>query len=214
MHDPNVDIKKKVENVVNEVIGEDHGTVTIPGPTRQNIPISEFTTQYFFTLAFPALFLFGTVDYMSDWAEHLLWYDDGRFAHHQYFKFVVHNLMRKSALENCNFVVNQKLGDNHLSVSELKNKINDGDNSIAKKVLYFGASLRGTTQYWSQRGKELMALIQYQINAKQGLPSFFNTGSDTISNLLENYFQNIFMKLVEKKYRIFLCEQLIIVSQL
>jgi hypothetical protein len=45
-----------------------------------------------------------------------------------------------------------------------KNKINDGDNSIAKKGLYFGASLRGTTQYWSQRGKELRALIQYQIN--------------------------------------------------
>jgi hypothetical protein len=45
--DPNVDIKKKVENVVNAVIGEDHGgvtvnkkgTVTIPWPTRQNIPI-------------------------------------------------------------------------------------------------------------------------------------------------------------------------------
>jgi hypothetical protein len=51
----------------------------------------------------------------------------------------------------------------------------DGDNSIAKKVLYFGASLRGTTQYWSHRGKELGALIQYQINAKQGLPSFFTT---------------------------------------
>jgi hypothetical protein len=50
--DPNVDIKKKVENVINAVIGEDHGTVTIPGPTRQNIPISEFTTQYFFTTFF------------------------------------------------------------------------------------------------------------------------------------------------------------------
>jgi hypothetical protein len=46
------------------------------------------------------------------------------------------------------------------------------DNSIAKKVLYFGASLRGTTQYWSQRGKELRALIQYQINEKQGLPLY------------------------------------------
>jgi hypothetical protein len=39
--DPNVDIKKTVENVVNAVIGEDHGgvtvnkkgTVTIPWPT-------------------------------------------------------------------------------------------------------------------------------------------------------------------------------------
>ena len=59
----------------------------------------------------------------------------------------------------------------------MKYKINDGDNSIAKTVLYFGASLRGTTQYWSQKGKELRALIQYQINEKQGLPSFFTTGS-------------------------------------
>jgi hypothetical protein len=87
--DPNVDIKKNVENVVNVGIGEDHGgvtvnkkgTVTIPWPTRQNIPIFEFTTQYCFTLAFPALFPFGTgdfhinghrtVDYVSDWAGHL-----------------------------------------------------------------------------------------------------------------------------------------------
>ena len=54
--DPNVDIKKKVENVVNEVIGEYHGgitvnkkgTVTIPWPTRPNIPISEFITQCFY----------------------------------------------------------------------------------------------------------------------------------------------------------------------
>lgn len=45
--------------------------------------------------------------------------------------------MRKKTLENCNFVVNQKLGGKHLSVSELKNKINDGDNSIGTKVLYF-----------------------------------------------------------------------------
>ena len=149
--DPNVDIKEKVENFVNVVIGEDHGgvtvnkkgTVTIPWPTRQNILISEFTTQYIFTMAFPALFPFGTgdfhinrprtVDYVSDWAEHLLWYDDERFVYHQYFKFVFHNMiMRTKAFENCNFVVNQKLGDKHLSVSELKSKINDGDNSITK----------------------------------------------------------------------------------
>jgi hypothetical protein len=45
-------------------------------------------------------------------------------------------IMRKKALENCNFVVNQKLGDKHLSVSELKNKINDGDNSITKKFIF------------------------------------------------------------------------------
>jgi hypothetical protein len=36
-----------------------------------------------------------------------------------------------------------------------------------KKSWKFGASLRGTTQYWSHRGKELGALIQYQINANK-----------------------------------------------
>ncbi|CAG2185621.1 unnamed protein product [Mytilus edulis] len=119
-----------------------------------------------------------TVSSMCDWAEHLLWYDDGRFAHHPYFKFVVHNMiMRKRAIENSNFVVHQKLGEQHLSISELREKIEKGDNSLAKKILYFGASLRGTSQYWAQRAKELRALIQYQINDKKGLPAFFTTGS-------------------------------------
>ena len=48
---------------------------------------------------------------------------------------------------------------------------------LQKKILYFGAPLRGTPQYWVQRAKELRALTQYQINAKKGLPSFFSTGS-------------------------------------
>jgi hypothetical protein len=71
---------KKVENVVNTVIGEDHGgvtvnkkgTVTIPWPTRKYIPISEFTTQYVFTLAFPALFPFGPGDFTLIGLEHLI----------------------------------------------------------------------------------------------------------------------------------------------
>ena len=86
-------------------------------------------------------------------------------------------IMRKRVLENSNFVVNQKLGDKHLSVSELRETIKKGDQSIGKKILYFGSSLRGTSQYWSQRARELRALIQFQINEKQGLPSFFSTGS-------------------------------------
>lgn len=43
--------------------------------------------------------------------------------------------------------------------------------------MYFGANLRGTSQYWAQRGKELCSLIQFQINEGKGLPAFFTTGS-------------------------------------
>lgn len=71
---------------------------------------------------------------MADWAEHLLWYDDGRFANHPYFKFIAHNMIsRKKALENGSFVANQKLGDEHLTISDLKEKIENGDILLHKK---------------------------------------------------------------------------------
>lgn len=171
--DSNIQIREKVENIVHEIIGENHGevtinrqgTITIPWPTRDNIPVSEFTTQHFFTLAFPALFPYGSGDFffnrpltlssMAHWAEHLIWYNDGRFAKHPYFKFVVHNMiMRKRALEQSGFIIKQKLGDQQFTITELKKLIENGDTSVCQKILYFGGNLRGTTQYWEQRGKE------------------------------------------------------------
>jgi signal recognition particle subunit SEC65 len=194
--EPAVNIRERVETVVADVVGNNNvnvqinrqGTVTIPWPTRSDIPISEFTTRYFFTMAFPYLFPYGTGDFhvnrprtctsLADWADHLIWYQDGRFAHHQYFKFVVHNMiMRKRAFENSSFIVKQQLGEDHITISDLREQIQNGDNSVAKKILYFGSSLRGTSQYWAQRGRELRSLIQFQINEGNGLPSFFTTGS-------------------------------------
>ena len=164
------------------------GTITIPWPTRGDVPVSEFVTSHFFTMAFPCLFPYGagdfhvkrprTCNYMADWAGHLLWFEDGRFANHQYFKFVVHNMiLRKRAIENSNFIVNQKLGDAHISVSDIKKKLQDGDNSIAKKIIYLSSNLRGTAQYWAQEAKELRSLVQFNINEGNGLPSYFCTGS-------------------------------------
>ncbi|XP_061185109.1 uncharacterized protein LOC133193155 [Saccostrea echinata] len=154
-------------------------------PTRDNIPISEFTTKYFFTLAFPCLIPYGTGNFhvnrprtcssMTEWADHLLWYKDGRFARHPYFKFIVHNIiMRKRTLEQSTYIIKQQLGDEHMTVSELKEQLQNGNNSIPEKNLYFGANLRGTSQYWAQRAKELRALIHYQINEGHGLPFFFH----------------------------------------
>ena len=192
---PSINIRDEVEKVVEEVVGPQHGQVTynrriitIPWPTRNGEPVSEFTTRNFFTLAFPCLFPTGMDDFymnrprtctsMADWAEHLIWYSDGRFAKHQYFKFIVHNMiMRKRTLEQSTYIVSQQLGDKHISVSDIKEKLQRGDKSIAEKILYFGASLRGTDQYWAQRAKELRSLIQFQINEGKGLPSFFTTGS-------------------------------------
>ena len=85
--------------------------------------------------------------------------------------------MRKRVLEQSTFIFRQKLGDSHLTLSDLKEKLPTGDQSIANKILYFSASLRGTSQYWNQRSEELRALIQFKIHEGHGLPSFFTTGS-------------------------------------
>ncbi len=205
--DTSVNIKEQVTKVVEDAVSPDTGSrkaVTIPWPTRDDVPLSEFTTRSFFTLAFPCLFPHGVGDFhinrtrtchsMSDWAEHLMWYKDGRFAQHKYFKFIVHNMiMRKRTLEQSTYIVKQQLGDEQLTISDLKQKLQNGDTSIAKKILYFGASLRGTSQYWAQRSRELRSLIQFQINEGNGLPSFFTTGScaeyhyKPLRRLLEQY---------------------------
>jgi hypothetical protein len=191
-----VDVRQQVEDAVRDVVGDNHGPVTenrrkqitIPWPTRGCHPLSEHTTNHFFTMAFPTLFPFGDADFrmnrpitcssMADWADHLLWYEDGRFAKHQYFKFITHNIIiRKRTLEQTKFIVQQKLGEDHLTVDELKEMLNRNDNSIAKKILYFSNTLRGTPQYWHQRSKELNSLIQFNISEGNGLPSMFTTSS-------------------------------------
>ena len=102
-------------------------------------------------------------------------------------------ILRKRAIENSNVIVNQKLGDAHISVSDIKEKLLDGDNSIAKKIIYLSSNLRGTAQYWAQKAKELRSLVQFNINEGNGLPSYFCTGScaeiyfKSLSRILSQY---------------------------
>lgn len=67
--DNNINIKEKVQNIVSDVLGNSSSSnasvrqdkkevLTLPWPTRGSNPLSEFSTQYFFTLAFPCLFPF------------------------------------------------------------------------------------------------------------------------------------------------------------
>ena len=102
--EPGVNVQAQLEAAVNEVVsepreGEPENTQrrverpVIPWPTTDRTPASEFTTPYFFTMAFPCLFSYGKSDFhinrsvtcpsLHDWGEHLLWYQDGRFARHK-----------------------------------------------------------------------------------------------------------------------------------
>ena len=46
-------------------------------------------------------------------------------------------IMSRRAIDNSNYIVKQKLGEKQLTISELKEKIQNGDNSIGRKILYF-----------------------------------------------------------------------------
>lgn len=139
-----------MEDIVdqNESAKSKQSVCRIPWPTRDNVPISEFTTKFFFTLAFPCLFPYGTGDFyvnrpvtcssMAQWADHLIWYKDGRFAKHSYFKFIVHNIIiRKRTLEQSTYIVKQQLGDEHMTISELKEQLQNGMAIIASLKKFF-----------------------------------------------------------------------------
>ncbi len=207
--DDATDIRAEVQKIVNEVMGDSgeiEGTkksITITWPSKGDTPISEYTTKFFFSMAFPSLFPYAKAEFfhsrirpcelLADWADHLMWYEDGRFARHPFFKFVVHNMIqRRRALQQTRFIVKNKLKDS-LTVDDLREMINKGDMKVADNILYFSASLRGTNQYWEQRHRELKALLQYKIYEGQGLPSIFATGScaefyfKPLRRILRNY---------------------------
>ena len=106
----------------------------------------------------------------------------------------MHNMItRKRALEQSRYFVDQQLGDPHITVTDLQERLARGDAAFTNKFLYFGARLRGTTRYWHQRRRELRALVEYMVNEKNGLPSFFMTKScaefyfPPLRRLLEQY---------------------------
>ena len=98
------------------------------------------------------------------------------FANDQYFKFTVHNVIKRT-LEQNTYIVRQQLGDEQFTLSSPKEQLKKGDISIAQKNLYFRSCLRGTDQYWAQGSKELRSLVQFKINEGSGHPSFFATGT-------------------------------------
>jgi len=68
--EPGVNVQVHVEAAINEVVSEPTEVETegarrgverpvIPWPTTNTTPVSEFTTPYFFTMAFPCLFPYG-----------------------------------------------------------------------------------------------------------------------------------------------------------
>ena len=152
-------------------------------PTCGSTPISEFTTEGYWTQAFPTLFPTGAGDFRSprvrsvtlaDYQKHLMRYKDGRFAQHPRFRyFALNTLMRWRALETSRVFIKQNPEEAKLPVEELQEMSKTSATpDFASKVFHFGKSLHGSKQYWLMQRRNLFAMQE-----KLGKPSCFFTPS-------------------------------------
>ena len=151
-------------------------------PTLGEAPINEFTTEGYFSLAFPTLFPTGAADFLGqrcnqvtigNYFTHLLKYDDGRFAKHPRFRFFALNTeMRRRALQAGRIYIKQNPGDAQLTVDDLRDMVGRGGEAFSNRVLRYASSLRGTRQYWFKQRGRLISMVD-----TLGLPTIFFTHS-------------------------------------
>ena len=151
---------------------------TLMWPSIGGMPLNEFTTEGYFTCAFPTLFPTGAGDFLGqrqipanigNYFKHLLQYNDGRFARHPRFRFFALNTeMRHHALQTGRVYVKQHPGDGHLSLYELRDMVGRQGEAFSNRVLYYASSLRGTKQYWQRQRSRLLSMVD-----TLGLPTIF-----------------------------------------
>lgn len=154
----------------------------VPWPTRSETPINEFSTEGYFSCAFPVLFPTGAADFLAprqnkvtigNYLKHLMLYDDGRFSKHCRFRyFALNTEMRWRAIQTGRVYVHQNPDDHHLSIEELRDMVGREAESFSSRVLHYAASLRGTRQYWMRQRSNLMAMVD-----ALGMPTIFFTHS-------------------------------------
>jgi hypothetical protein len=132
------------------------------------------------TRAFPTLFPDGSGDFyanrlrkidLGDYFAHLMKFEGGHFARHRRFPwFAFNTLQRQRTHSQAKIFLKQNHEAGRMTTEELKALLEEGDHSIARKMIRYGAKLRGTRAYWHARQNELIDMIRVK-----GSPHFFFT---------------------------------------
>jgi hypothetical protein len=122
--------QEAVQQSVEQRQSSSSSSATMMWPSIGGMPINEFTTEGYFSCAFPTLFPTGAGDFLGqrqiqvtigNYFKHLMMYDDSRFAKHPRFRFFALNTeMRWRALQTGRVYVKQHPGDAQLSLDELR----------------------------------------------------------------------------------------------
>ena len=122
-------------------------------PRINGNPVNEFQTSGYIACAFLTLYPTGCADLHAEhlkdikpaeYFKHLLQYKDGRFAHHARWRYFALNFqMCWRALQEGKVYVKQNLTDAQITVTDIQERISQGDNYMADKIMRFGVGLRG-----------------------------------------------------------------------
>lgn len=133
-------------------------------------------------MAFPCLFPNGAGDFykprlrkveLGEYFTHLLRLQDGRFARHKRFPwFAFSTLQRQRAYNQARIFVRQNHDAARLTAANVREMLAEGDESIVRRMMCYGSTLRGTRAYWAQRRQELTDMINVT-----GSPHLFFTFS-------------------------------------
>jgi len=177
------DDKKLAEALYKE--GKKRNTPRLNWPTREVKPISEYNDLKLFCLAFPWLYPGGVGDInesrqhaieVSEWAQNLLYYEDGRFAKDKLWGFFTLNYIQRHRNQSQgHWFIKDFVGTVPPSLDSLHDQIMSGDHTFIDKLMYFGKVVPGSSAYWRSKKAELYSWISHHIEKGRGAPNIFLT---------------------------------------
>ncbi|XP_066926384.1 uncharacterized protein [Clytia hemisphaerica] len=215
----NSDADENVKNALRAFLGENsdleeilnNGVVADMGKlhtSKREKPIPELSTEGFFTMCYPHIFVNGACDItikaarnlkFEDWLSHIYFCKDNRVPAHRFLKFHLMNIsLRKKALDQGSFCVNQQINEKHITRDELLQQLEYQNESIPRKLLSMSANLVDTAPYWRERKNELDSLCFFMLKEFQVYPTYFDTSScaehhwPQLHNLLIKYLAEIY----------------------
>lgn len=164
----------------------DKSQISLNWPSIGEKAISEYDPQSkIFACAFPWLFPSGVGDFQdfrecnitaSEWAKHLIMYEDNRFVKDKMFCFFVLNYVtRRRNQSSGNFFVKQFSRNDNTDLKTLQQSIERGDCSFLNEITYFAKSVIGSDSYWRHKRSELYTWINHHIEMGNGPPTYFLT---------------------------------------
>lgn len=148
-------------------------------PETGSNAINEFTDEGYIARAFPALFPRGAADFRSprsisvsptEYFQHLMNYHDQRFAKDPRFRFfALNSTMRWQAITQGNVCVQRNSRLRNASLPEMREMLSK-DPSLARQIMFYGSTLRGTRSFWFTRCGELLDMV-----SQLGAPTAFLT---------------------------------------